>query len=107
LPLFGGREVLRLQKQVRRALAAVRQPVLVVQGRQDPLVSPDVPDIILRNVRSTLKEAHWLPASGHCVILDCQWDEAARRTLDFLGRALPGYSSVMVIAPSAQVDSQV
>jgi carboxylesterase len=107
VPLRGGREVMRLQKQVWRSFSSVRQPILVVQGRQDHTVSLDGPDILLRRVRSTMKEAHWLAASGHCVILDCQWDEAARLTLDFLGRALQDYSSVMVIAPSAHVDSQV
>jgi carboxylesterase len=99
--------LLRLQREVRRRLPQIRQPLLIVQGRQDAAVSADGPEYLARNVRSTRKEIHWLANSTHCVILDCEFDRAARITVEFLARVFPGYSSVMVTAPSAHVDSQV
>jgi carboxylesterase len=106
-PLAAGLELFRLQKEVRRQLPQIRQPLLIVQGRRDSAVSADAPDYLARSVRSTRKEIHWLANSSHCVILDCEFDQTARITVDFLARILPGYSSVIVTAPSAHVDSQV
>jgi carboxylesterase len=106
-PLRAALELLRLQKTVRRRLPQIRQPLLVVQGRHDRSISAASGEIAYREARSAIKEMHWLPGSAHCVILDCEWDEAARLTLAFLARALPAHSSVMVMAPSPQVDSQL
>jgi len=106
-PLRGALQVLHLQRHVRRMLPRITQPLLVVQGERDGSVSPQAPNIILAGVRSTVTELHWLPDSGHCVILDCEGDAVARITLSFLARSLPGYSSVMTMAPSSQLDSQL
>ncbi len=106
-PLRAARELFRLQGETQRRLPQIRQPLLIVQGRLDTAVSAETPEYLARSVRSTRKEIHWLENSTHCVILDCEFDQAARITLDFLSRVLPGYSSVMVTAPSAHVDSQV
>ena len=106
-PLRAGLELFRLQRDVRRQLPKIRQPLLIIQGRLDTAVTSDAPDILAHNVHSTRKEIHWLAHSSHCVLLDCELTQAAQFTLDFLARVLPGYSSVMVTAPSAHVDSQV
>lgn len=106
-PLRAAREVVRLQKVVREQLPQIRQPLLVIHGELDETISPEAAEIVYREARSAVKELHRLPVSGHCVILDCEWDEAARLTLAFLARVLPVQSSVMAIAPSPQVDSQL
>jgi carboxylesterase len=106
-PLRAGQELFRLQRDVRRQLPQIRQPLLIIQGRLDTAVNAETPDILARNVRSTRKEIHWLAHSSHCVLLDRELAQAGQITLDFLAAVLPGYSSVMVTAPSAQVDSQV
>lgn len=86
LPLRAMIQLLRFQGQVRRRLAAIRRPLLIVQGRLDTRVPDDVPPIIAQNVRSMVKEIHWMEKSSHVVILDCELDQVAEITLKFLGK---------------------
>jgi len=87
-PLKGARQLLRLQKVVLPLLPQVRQPILIMQGRLDPAVHPDSPQVIFDNIGSATKELHWLEHSTHCVILDKEHDLAASLTLDFLRRVI-------------------
>ena len=87
-PLKGARQLLRLQKVVLPLLPQVRQPILIMQGRLDPTVHPDSPQVIFDNIGSATKELHWLEHSTHCVILDKEHDLAASLTLDFLRRVI-------------------
>ena len=89
-PLKAARQILRLQKVIYPLLPQIHQPVLIMQGRLDPTVHPQSPQIIFDQVSSSIKELHWLEHSTHCVILDKERDLAANLTLDFLGRVLPG-----------------
>jgi carboxylesterase len=83
-PIRSAMELLRLQKETRRALPSVRQPALVMQGRLDRSISPRSAKIVYAEIGSEVKELHWLEKSTHCLILDCEWDEAARLTIRFL-----------------------
>lgn len=87
-PLKGTLQLLELQKVTLPLLPAIRQPVLVVQGRLDMTVHPDVPDLILSRVSSTIKEKHWMEKSAHTVILDRELDQVTQITLDFIRRTL-------------------
>ena len=82
-PLKGAREVLRLQRQVRGRLTHINQPILIVQGRLDTTVASGAAEIIHREVRSAVKELHWLPNSQHCVIIDQEREQVNQLTLDF------------------------
>ena len=88
-PLRATTELLKLQRVVRPRLGRVRQPILVVQGRHDATVHTSAPEIIYREVNSTVKELHWLERSAHKVILDDERDEVFALTLAFIERALP------------------
>ncbi len=83
-PLKGVIQLLRLQKAVRPLLPRINQPILLAQGRLDPTVHPQAPQVIYDEVSSPVKELHWLDHSTHCVILDKERDLAAQLTLDFL-----------------------
>ena len=83
-PLKGAIQLLHLQKQVRRRLPELRQPLFVMQGRLDATVSPRAPQTIYNQTGSSLKELHWMEQSSHCVILDCELEQAAKLTLGFL-----------------------
>ena len=85
-PLKGARELLRLQRQVRGRLARINQPILIVQGRLDATVAPSAAAIVKSEVRSAVKELHWLPNSQHCVIIDREREQVYQLTLDFLRR---------------------
>lgn len=87
-PLKGVLELLRLQRVVKKRLSSVHQPLLLIQGRLDPTVSPAAPQIIYDNVRSTVKELHWMERSAHCVALDVESAAVNALTLDFVQRVL-------------------
>ena len=85
-PLKGAREILRLQRQVRGRLPRINRPILIVQGRLDTTVHPDAAEILHREVRSAVRELHWMPNSQHCVIIDRERERVNQLTLDFLRR---------------------
>ncbi|MBN2548297.1 MAG: alpha/beta fold hydrolase [Anaerolineales bacterium] len=87
-PLKGTLQLLELQKVTLPLLPDIHQPLLVVQGRLDLTVHPDVPDLIFSRVSSTIKEKHWMEKSAHTVILDKELDQVTQITLDFIRRTL-------------------
>lgn len=83
-PLRGLAQLCALQRRVRPRLPAIRRPLLILQGRLDRTVAADVPEEIVRNVHSPIRQMHWLEHTAHCVILDAERDLAAQLTLNFL-----------------------
>ncbi len=84
LPLKGAIQLLKLQAATRANLSQVRQPVVIFQGRKDTTVHPTAGDIILRGVRSAVREHHWMEKSSHPILIDCELDEVTDLTLRFL-----------------------
>ena len=82
-PIKGVVQLLKLQKQVLNRLHQIRRPVLIIQGRLDTTVDPCVPQLIYKNIHSTIKEIHWMENSGHCVALDHEMDQVTEITLKF------------------------
>lgn len=87
-PLKGVIQLLKLQQKVHSILDQVHQPTLIVQGRLDSTVHPDVPDIIDRQIRTPFCEKIWMANSAHCVILDQERQQVFDLTLAFLKRVL-------------------
>jgi carboxylesterase len=85
-PLKAAAQLLRLQGEIRRLLPDVRQPILIVQGKQDRTVAASAPQEIYDGVRSAVKEMHWMENSGHCVMIDREWENVAAITVRFLAR---------------------
>jgi carboxylesterase len=83
-PLKGTIQLLRLQSVVRPRLPQLRQPILVVQGRNDPTVHPSAPETVYHEVSSTVKELHWFDHSAHKVILDDERDRVFALTAEFI-----------------------
>jgi carboxylesterase len=79
-------QLLALQRQVRRDLSRVHQPILIFQGRLDGTIAPIAAQIIYDRVASVGKEMIWLDRSTHCVLLDVQWEDAAERSWRFVQR---------------------
>jgi carboxylesterase len=69
-PLWGAGEVYRLGRHVRGILHDIRQPVLIFQGRYDPHVADQAPQMVLGAVGSTDKTLIWLDHSGHNLLAD-------------------------------------
>lgn len=89
-PLKGTIQLLRLQRQVRRRLPRIRQPVLIFQGRLDTTVHPSAGELILQGISSTVKELHWMEHSHHVIILDRELDQVTEITLAFMEQVLRG-----------------
>lgn len=83
-PLKSVIQLRALQKVVRKELANIHQPVLVLQGKKDDTIDLRSADLVIAGVSSSIKELHWMPESGHCVLLDKEIHIATRLTMDFI-----------------------
>jgi carboxylesterase len=77
-------QLFALQRATLPRLPEIGQPTLIVQGRLDTTVAASVPELIASRVRSQVTQVHWMENSGHCVILDREWEQVAALTLAFL-----------------------
>jgi carboxylesterase len=87
-PLKGVLQLINLQKKVYPHLPEVTQPVLIIQGKLDTTVHPEVPNLIFDQVGSKIKEKYWMEKSQHCVILDQEFDQVTEITHLFLDKVL-------------------
>jgi carboxylesterase len=78
--------VRRLQAVVRRELASVTQPALLLHGRNDHSVPLGNLALLRAGLGSRQVETHVLERSWHVVTLDFDRDEVARLVADFLTR---------------------
>ncbi|MDY0018698.1 MAG: alpha/beta fold hydrolase [Anaerolineae bacterium] len=85
-PVHAAAELLRLQHEVRTHLPEISQPLLVVQGRLDRTVSPQIPALLSCESGAPWVEVHWMADSGHCVLLDSEWEQVARLSQAFIER---------------------
>jgi carboxylesterase len=89
-PLKAMLQLLDLQKEVFSRLPLIHQPLLIIQGGLDRSIHPTTPEIIAQKVSSSIKEIHRLDRSGHCVILECERQEAQKLTLNFINNTNQG-----------------
>jgi carboxylesterase len=83
-PLKGLIQLIKLQDEVRPNLSKITQPVLIVQSKADRTIDPLSAQMLYDQIRSPVKELHWLEKSGHCVLLDEEQHMVNRLTIDFL-----------------------
>jgi carboxylesterase len=79
-------QLLALQRQVKRRLPRIEQPLLVFQGRLDTSIDIRGAEQVIARVNSRDKELVWLAESTHCIILDVERETAAERTAAFIQR---------------------
>jgi carboxylesterase len=70
LPLYGAGEVYLLQREVRRQLPQIRQPILIFQGKRDAQLTSRSAQIVYDGVGSPDKTLRWLENSGHNLLVD-------------------------------------
>lgn len=83
-PLFAASELLRLQKLVIQKLNLVQQPMIVFHGAYDRTIDPASSDLIISSVNSSIKTKHIMSNSGHVILLDKEFLNAAELTWKFL-----------------------
>ena len=77
-------QVLPLQREVRRRLPLIEQPIIVFQGWLDTTLKQSGAEEIVATVQSVHKELMWQDGSSHCIVLDVEWEEVAEKTLAFI-----------------------
>jgi carboxylesterase len=88
LPLKGALQLLQFQRAVMADLPKIHQPLLICQGRLDTTVDPQAGDLILRAIKSELKEHHWLEKSSHVITLEQELERVTEITVAFIEKAL-------------------
>jgi carboxylesterase len=85
------RLLLELEKIVRRARAAlplVRQPVLVVQSREDNRIPVSSASEAFAMIASADKTLHWTTGNGHVVTVDYGHEEIEQLVVEWLSKRL-------------------
>jgi carboxylesterase len=82
-------EVVRLAAQVRRELARIRAPALVLQGRLDEMVLPVNAERIYAGLGSHDKKVVWFQRSGHQLPSDVEHRDVSQTIVDWLSERLP------------------
>jgi carboxylesterase len=92
-PLWGAAEVYLLQRQVRRALPTIRQPILIFHGRRDAQIVPQAGQFLYDRVGSQDRTLVWLEGSGHNVLADGEresvWEQSYRWIMQRTGTSRP------------------
>jgi carboxylesterase len=88
-PVAGAAELYALQRHTTRRLKNVTAPTIIFQGRADFTVSPSGAELLYNRISSPEKELVWYEC-GHCVLLENDFEDAARQSLAFIKRNLGG-----------------
>lgn len=83
-PVAALHEVIKLSRQVRRALPQVRCPSLIVYSTCDWDIHPDAAQFTYEHVGATDKELVALHNCGHCITVDDEWETVAEKTWQFV-----------------------
>jgi len=82
----GGMELYDLIAEVRRSLAAIQCPVLIIQSRQDQAVAWNQAETLRDLLPSKDKQIVWLEDSGHVVTRDAERQRVFEVTAAFVRR---------------------
>jgi carboxylesterase len=88
-PLWGAAEVYLLQRQVRKALPEIRQPILIFQGRHDAQLPPQAAQMVYDRVSSSDKTLVWLDHSGHNLLVDGERKSIWEQCYSWMMRRVP------------------
>lgn len=86
MPMRSVNELIRLAREVERALPGVRAPVQLIFSRRDPTVPAHNAQAILNALAPGDRELHWLEDSAHVLPVDRERELVARRVVEFLLR---------------------
>jgi carboxylesterase len=84
-PVAGAAELFALQRRTVKGLKSITQPVIIFQGKNDQTVNPSGARRVFEQISSSDKELIWYD-SGHCVLLENDFEDASRRSLVFINR---------------------
>lgn len=85
-PILGAVELNRLLGEMRRYLAKITVPVLLVQSTKDQSVSVQHVSKLFEQLGSQDKQIIWLENSGHVVVRDAEREKVLEASIDFIRR---------------------
>jgi len=88
-PVAAAHELSKLMQHVRSQLPGVTTPLLVIYSTQDKSIHPASASLVYDGVQSRQKELITLHDSGHCITVDREWQEVAKRTHQFIHEQTP------------------
>jgi len=77
-------QVHKLQKEIRRRLPMIQQPVMICQGRKDTTIDPQSSQTVYDTIGSIQKDIYWFDQAGHCIVLDSVLDQIAQLSFNFI-----------------------
>lgn len=83
-PTSGVHELIRLQREVKSLLPAVKAPLLVIYSTADDTVKPEGIGLLLKKAGSSEKEVVALQNSGHIITLDQERDVVSNKSYEFI-----------------------
>lgn len=87
-PIKAAYQLYLIQKEINSRLKLVHQPALIMQGEKDRTIIPISSQIIFDDINSQRKELVWLRNSGHCVVLDQEYEQVMAKSLSFVASNL-------------------
>ncbi len=85
-PTSAANELFKLQKIVKTNLPKIVQPVLIIQGKKDNTITPESSNYIYEHINSIDKKLVIMENSGHCVLLDQDFQLVVEYSKNFLSR---------------------
>ncbi len=92
-PIQAAYQFYRLQQFVAPRLTHVTQPTLLLQGEKDRSIDPNSSQIIYDAISSPRKELVWMKNSGHCIVLDQEYEQVMEKSLFFVQHILQSKGS--------------
>jgi carboxylesterase len=83
-PSAAAHEVIKLTRQVKRALPQVRCPALILYSTADPDLHPDAAQFTYDRIGAADKELIALHNCGHLITVDAEWERVAEETCRFI-----------------------
>jgi carboxylesterase len=88
-PAPAAHELLKLIRRVRRLLADLTCPLLIIHSTGDQTIAPDSAQYTYERAAFPDKELVTLHNSGHVITVDSEWKTVAEKTYAFIQAHLP------------------
>lgn len=83
-PVRAAYQLYRYQRVIASRLKFVTQPTLIMQGVRDKTIDPISSQLVYDGISSKRKELFWMKDSGHCVLLDQEYEQVMATSLAFI-----------------------
>ncbi|HHL33395.1 MAG TPA: acyltransferase, partial [Desulfobulbaceae bacterium] len=87
-PLASIAQMEKVMKRVDKTLEHITEPILVLQGDNDPVVNPKSAQLIYRRVHSSMKKLIMLPRKNHIIVTGAGEEEVFETVHRFIGDVL-------------------